>query len=391
MSEGVAKSFSGCNFNKSKGSELKEIPTREKYEKIEGVEKSLSGCNFNKSKAGQPKIALLYLTNPTPTQALLSIPKKCSQSPSPPSPPPPPPPPPPPLLPQPITPFTPRQSSPTTIPATREQPGASDSCPLDLPEDFFRAVSAACGPRSAGGLCCPALSAWLYAAYAGRALATRVRPSSSRSYDELPVLPGDSEPCATEAEAALRSRGVLIPGANDTCGAAACACGVRLRPMQCPGPFVVGGGGNVGGSWVPVDDVAKRLESGCGGPGLAGCVRCLQALFQLKEQDSDTTKKHAINGSYNREEQGERECQLMGLTWLLSTNRNRYLPIAVYVLRAFEAADQGGYPTQCSASDDMPLPVGFDQLLGLTSSVTDKHQSSLLLFAIELFFLLISS
>ncbi|KAI0516146.1 hypothetical protein KFK09_008818 [Dendrobium nobile] len=263
----------------------------------------------------------------------------------------------------------PTLNRPPTIPASREQPGSTDSCPLNLPDDFFRGVSAACSLATTD-LCCPALAAWLLTAYSAEALATRVQPSAERSDDELPVLPGDTEPCTAAAEAALRARGVEIQGANDTCGAASCACGVRLHPLQCSGPFVVGGGGE--GRWVPVDDVAKSLEFGCERPGLGGCTTCLRVLYELKNKDEE---KGSINGE---DVKGGRECQLMGLTWLLSKNRTRYLPTATYVLRAFRKATDS-YPATCvvagDGANDMPLPVGSDQLLGTASSTASREWS----------------
>ncbi|KAK8933324.1 hypothetical protein KSP39_PZI015630 [Platanthera zijinensis] len=307
--------------------------------------------------------------------------------------------------------------SPPTITASRDHPGAADSCPLDLPEDFFRGVSAACTDAAASfsDLCCPALAAWLYTAYSTAALETRVQPSSTRSYDELPVLPGDSEPCAAAAEAALRARGIKIPGSNDTCGAASCACGVGLHPLQCEGPFVVAGGGE--GRWVPKDGVAGRLEVGCSQPAAAGCTRCLTALYQMTTiltlaqhmqcwarhvpsigvatmyiiSESGTSRQIALpvasklrskekgkgGGIDGEDSKGGRECQLMGLTWLLSTNRTRYLPTAAYVIRAFRAADAGGrYPATCSVAGDIPLPVGYEQLLGTGSFIAARGSST---------------
>lgn len=57
----------------------------------------------------------------------------------------------------------------------------------------------------------------------------------------------------------------------------------------------------------------------------------------------------------------QRECQLMGLTWLLDENRAHYLHVAALVFRAFMASPTGVDPTSCSVpggtGDDIPLLV----------------------------------
>lgn len=68
---------------------------------------------------------------------------------------------------------------------------------------------------------------------------------------------------------------------------------------------------------------------------------------------------------------GDRECQLMGVTWLLYKNRTLYLPTATAVLRALMAADAAGSPdpSYCALSQDaMPLAVGSNQI--------DVHETS---------------
>ena len=83
------------------------------------------------------------------------------------------------------------------------------------------------------------------------------------------------------------------------------------------------------------------------------------------------------------------ECQIMGLTWLLSRNRTLYLPTATAVLRSFLATAPGtGAPTSCSLPhDDMPLAVDSSQLDGTSSSAPSiplSHQSLLLSLLINL-------
>ncbi|CAD5191328.1 unnamed protein product [Musa acuminata subsp. malaccensis] len=288
-----------------------------------------------------------------------------------------------------------------TIPAFPEQSDvASATCPLDLPSDLLPSVTAACSSPSASGShlrlpsrsrCCPALAAWLYAAYSPSALAARPLPSAG--YD-LPALPDDSESCAAGVERAMRDRGVALPRANATCDTAYCYCGVRLRRLACAGGFVAD---TAAGLWVPAGDGGHRLESDCAQPGLTGCSRCLRSLNQVsplslslslslslwapihekrlrikllhtfslkakKQQGSEASgserKEAATHG---------RECQLMGVTWLLSRNRTLYLPSATAILRVLMAADAVGSsdPTSCSLSQDaMPLAVGSTQIDG---------------------------
>ncbi|XP_010936812.1 uncharacterized GPI-anchored protein At4g28100 [Elaeis guineensis] len=263
----------------------------------------------------------------------------------------------------------PTSSPPATIPAFPEQSDvAGAACPLDLPDDLLPAVSAACSASAAGRLasrsrCCPALAAWLYAAYSATALAARPMPAPPAL--DLPILPDDSEACIGGVERALRDRGVRLPSVNGTCDAAYCYCGIRLRRLTC-----AGGASGAEGRWVPPGDASRRLERYCSRPGLAGCSRCLRTLNQLKNK---------VEGGGNVTNVGKRgagtrnqECQLMGVTWLLSKNRTRYLPAVTSVLRALMAADATGAasdPTSCSLPhDSMPLAVDSAQIDGQAAS-----------------------
>ncbi|KAG1366212.1 putative GPI-anchored protein [Cocos nucifera] len=291
---------------------------------------------------------------------------------------------------QPSLPF-PTSSPPTTIPAFPEQSNvASAACPLDLPDDLLPAVSAACSASSAGRLpsrsrCCPALAAWLYAGYFATALAARPLPAPPTL--DLPVLPDDSEACVGGVERALRDRGVRLPRVNGTCDAAYCFCGIRLRRLTCArGAFAASG---AEGRWVPLGDAARRLERDCSRPGLAGCSRCLRTLDRMKSKDGsgNLTKTSKTEGGTR-----DQECQLMGVTWLLSKNRTHYLPAVTSVLRALMAADAAGAttdPTSCSLPhDSMPLAVDSAQIDGQASFsaiVRSPLTSNPLLLLIPLF------
>ncbi|PNT69299.1 hypothetical protein BRADI_3g53080v3 [Brachypodium distachyon] len=184
---------------------------------------------------------------------------------------------------------TPAQPGAATIPAFPEQSdaaagGASSTCPLAPSPWLLPAVLSSCdadGALPARLRCCPALAAWLFAAYAPVALAAKpVKPPPSAAPVDMPVPPDDSEACAGAAERALRSEGAALPrppGANGTCDVAFCYCGVRLRRLTCGAQPT----GNAG-MWSPADAAARRLERDCAKPGVHGCSKCLRALATVR-------------------------------------------------------------------------------------------------------------
>lgn len=97
---------------------------------------------------------------------------------------------------------------------------------------------------------------------------------------------------------------------------------------------------------------------------------------------SNTNSPHNIN---------EWECQLMGLTWLLSKNTTLYLPAATSVLRTFMAgsdSSSSSAPTSCSLpSDDMPYAVDSSEINGspVEKSPMSTLSSSLLFIIIFIF------
>jgi hypothetical protein len=202
-----------------------------------------------------------------------------------------------------ILPFHPTQSSPGTIPAFPEQSNVA-GCPLDLPDELFHGIKAACGAAKDGAAkdgadgqlhrsrCCPVLATWLYAAYSATALgrASRVgaaaaghSSATTTSYD-LPLLPDDSETCVDDLGKALKEKGIQVARPNETCDVMYCYCGIRLHPLSCPEAFSVTQMGKLVG-----DDSVKRLERDClssssnvnAFPGLGGCSRCLNSLYMV--------------------------------------------------------------------------------------------------------------
>ncbi|XP_020097159.1 uncharacterized GPI-anchored protein At4g28100-like [Ananas comosus] len=184
----------------------------------------------------------------------------------------------------------------------------------------------------------------------------------------MPALPEDAEACGAAADRALRTRGVELPqqAENGTCpeegcsdgGAAGCYCGFRLRRLTC--------GATEGRRWAPPHAEARRLERDCARVGgLAGCSRCLRALNQLKSgsnSSASSSSSSSSTGGGSGSSSGKQDCQLMGLTWLLTKkNGSLYLPAATSVLRVLLAtdttADDHTTCTVASVNGAMPLAV----------------------------------
>ncbi|GAB4860990.1 hypothetical protein Ancab_036150 [Ancistrocladus abbreviatus] len=279
------------------------------------------------------------------------------------------------------------QSPSTTIPSFPEQT-AFAGCPLNLPDDLFAAVKSSCttnvGKKGSGSVqqellhrsrCCPVLGAWLYWAYSETALGRSSRGGGSATaaaaYDMMPLLPDDSETCVDGVEKAMRERGVDLGKENETCDVVYCYCGIRLHPLSCPASFYAAEKGN--GEMV-VDQRVRSLESDClsrnarGSNSRASCSNCLNSLYQLKRgeigssgkpEDRRTTKMHS------------RECELMGLTWLLAKNRTAYIDTVTAVFRALMMSGEGSDPRSCSLnSDGMPLAVDSTEISSQSSAAT---------------------
>ncbi|CAM0944577.1 unnamed protein product [Alopecurus aequalis] len=286
---------------------------------------------------------------------------------------------------------TPVQPGAGTIPAFPEQSnaaaGGSSTCPLDPNPRLLPAVRSSCdadGTLPARLRCCPALAAWLFAAYAPTALAARPVRSASAAPVDMPVPPDDSEACAGAAERALRSEGAALPrppGGNGTCDVAFCYCGVRLRRLTC------GAEPTGAGQWVPAEAAARRLERDCARPGVPGCSKCLRALTTIKAGSGGA----AASAKLQTGASSERDCQLMGLMWLLQRNATRYGAAATAVIRALMAADQASVagvvvaagPGSCSLRvDDMPLPAEYARRSEAGARPTDIRLVLLVIFSV---------
>ncbi|KAF8669246.1 hypothetical protein HU200_051579 [Digitaria exilis] len=264
---------------------------------------------------------------------------------------------------------------------------SSPPCHLDLSAELFGGVAAACGagggPSSLDrGRCCPVLAAWLFAAHARTALSVPPAPAPSGVSGEEgfgpggedgPMVPYDNQRCVDALGAALEKRGVALPSPNKTCDTVLCFCGIRLHQigsLRCPAAFAVVGA--AAKNATPTAAV-KDLEKSCRNASYAGCSRCVQSLQKLK---GNVSREVSGGGDRARRMLG-RDCQLMGLTWLLAKNKTAYIPTVSAVLRAMlytahpTESGSGGSPPRCSPDqENMPLAVDSLQFehIGSTSS-----------------------
>ncbi|KAL5197101.1 hypothetical protein ABZP36_000613 [Zizania latifolia] len=249
----------------------------------------------------------------------------------------------------------------------------SPPCHLDLSAELFGGVAAACGGGGPGSLdrgrCCPVLAAWLFAAHARTALSVPAAAPALASEgvdggggEDEPMVPYDNQRCVDALGAALERRGVALPRPNATCDTVLCFCGIRLHQigsLRCPAAFAVGAAAK---NATPTAAV-KELEKSCRNASYAGCSRCVQSLQKLKGNVS----REVAGGDRERRMLG-RDCQLIGLTWLLAKNKTVYIPTVSAVLRAMlysarptESDAVAGAPPRCSP-DQKNMPLAVDSL-----------------------------
>ncbi|KAL1819864.1 hypothetical protein ACET3Z_014733 [Daucus carota] len=254
------------------------------------------------------------------------------------------------------------QSPPPTIPAFVEQSDVSSACTLRFSDDLFTGINDACAatktklksPQLHRSRCCPVLAAWLYTAYSDTALG-RVSHVPEKTSD-LPMLPDESETCVKNLEKGLTNKGMKLVKPNETCDLVYCYCGITLHPLSCPESFFVS---EKTGKLIG-DSTVKKLEKNClstdpnGLIGLDGCSKCLNTLHQLNENKTSKSSK----SEERNDKMHNRDCELMGLTWLLAKNRSAYIYTVSAVLRAIMMSKDGSSPQSCSLnSDGMPLAV----------------------------------
>ncbi|CAH8370333.1 unnamed protein product [Eruca vesicaria subsp. sativa] len=276
-----------------------------------------------------------------------------------------------------VQPFRVKSSPPATIPAFPEQSDFS-GCPLDLPEDLFHGIKSSCtGKKLHRGKCCPVLGAWLYSAYSATALSRSIPNSAVRNAttteEDMPLLPDDSETCVDGLEKSLRRRGIELASPNETCGVVDCYCGIRLHHLSCSDAFSVDGEGRLVG-----DESVDRLESDCLSVShdnnkrfstLGSCNKCLNSLYKLNPKKTSGTRNPSKEDRNRTTKMHNKDCVLMGLTWLLAKNRTAYFPTVTSVLRAV-MLNQNGEPRSCAlGGDGMPLAVDSSEFSNGSSTL----------------------
>ncbi|MFS8031121.1 putative SPARK domain-containing protein [Helianthus anomalus] len=259
------------------------------------------------------------------------------------------------LLTEPAQPLKPPDDSPpNTVPSFPVQT-ESELCRLDLSAELFGGVNAACGRNLDRSRCCPVLAAWLFAAHARSAL--QVNASAPPATDEMPMMPDDSQNCVNSLQNSLQSRNIHLPQPNASCDAVLCFCGIRLHQigsLSCPAAFNV-----TKSSRNAIPTVAVRnLEKSCRNSSYAGCTRCLEALQKLNDDGQNGTRKTHHQVDDRASKIMTRDCQLMGLTWLLARNKTAYIPTVSAVLRAIMYSAHPPHEFKCSPDqENMPLAV----------------------------------
>ncbi|KAK3016810.1 hypothetical protein RJ639_007429 [Escallonia herrerae] len=283
-------------------------------------------------------------------------------------------------------------STPNTVPAFPVQTEAQ-TCRLDLSAELFGGVNAACGHNLDRSRCCPVLAAWLFAAHARSALQV---PALAPASSDMPMMPDDSQKCVNSLQSSLQSRNIHIPQPNASCDAVLCFCGIRLHQissLSCPAAFNLTAARNATPSAA-----VRNLEHNCRNSSYAGCTKCLGALQKLKVEGKNGTQQHSddddIDSNGDRASKMlNRDCQLMGLTWLLARNKTAYIPTVSAVLRAVMYSAHPPRESRCSPDqENMPLAVDslqFEKADSSTSAAAWDAASVPLLPIIILFSVLV--
>ncbi|XP_074284941.1 putative GPI-anchored protein At4g28100 [Silene latifolia] len=289
-------------------------------------------------------------------------------------------------------------TTPNTVPAFPVQPDPSPTqpqtpCHLDLSNELFGGVTEACSHSLDRSRCCPVLAAWLYAAHARSALQLPppVSPDSDSGSDQLPMMPeSDSQKCVNSLQNSLLKHNIHLPQPNATCDTVLCFCGIRLHQiasLSCPAAFNVTVSGSVSryrnDNATPTANV-RNLEKNCRNSSYAGCTKCLGALQKLNTGDKNKTKSDGSRAS----KMFKKDCQLMGLTWLLARNKTAYIPTVSAVLRAMMYS---AHPHESKCSPDQEnMPLAVDSLQFYKYSNVASSPSSIPLVLSFLSLLLIS-
>ncbi|CAA7409181.1 unnamed protein product [Spirodela intermedia] len=284
----------------------------------------------------------------------------------------------------------------STVPAFPVvQAQSNQTCHLDLSDELFGGVAEACGRNLDRGRCCPVLAAWLFAAHARSALQLPSPPpppydggdedSGGGLGSEMPMMPDDSQKCVDSLQSSLQSRNIFLARPNASCDAVLCFCGIRLHQigsLSCPAAFNLTTPSTDSSGAPPASSslyrnatptaAVRNLEKSCRNSSYAGCTRCLQSLDMLR---GGVGRGGAGAGGGDRASRMfGRDCQLMGLTWLLARNRTAYIPTVSAVLRAIMYSSHhlppphggsgatGKQPQYRCSPDQENMPLAVDSL-----------------------------
>lgn len=94
--------------------------------------------------------------------------------------------------------------------------------------------------------------------------------------------------------------------------------------------------------------------------------------WQLNNEDDDERDgNRSKNGDDRERRMRSRDCEVMGITWLLNKNRNAYIHTVSSVLRALMMSTNGRDPESCTLnSDGMPLAVDSSEINDQSSSLS---------------------
>eukprot|EP00250_Pteridium_aquilinum_P016879 c23340_g1_i1 orf=71-1342(-) len=107
-------------------------------------------------------------------------------------------------------------------------------------------------------------------------------------------------------------------------------------------------------------DLLRQLAANCTDHSYRGCTRCLKTL--TKEMRSGAAKG-IIRGSKEKAKQ----CEMIGLMWLLEVNKTLYIPTVSAVVRALLYNTDNSM--KCSPdTDNMPLALDYSELLSTSGS-----------------------
>jgi len=110
--------------------------------------------------------------------------------------------------------------------------------------------------------------------------------------------------------------------------------------------------------------------------------------MQLRKKSSNSSKSEEDRTSKIH----NKDCELMGLTWLLAKNRTAYIHTVSGVLRALMLSREGSDPQSCTLnSDGMPLAVDSSEMSDESSATNLQAPIFLSLLFLHYYFNVLST